>query len=602
MRYPQLFWTTCACLNTIHEREFMESIGMLEKFLDKADMGDRAVVTKLIESQPPKWEGGFDGIQNLVYKGLKSSESFLGTLNLLHRLMSLPNNELVGNNNRLLFTTLANLPHFLHHYELDISDPAIIERANLLATVAEQQDCPRLAASLVGFANGQYKSARDFLDHIVTEIKSYFFPEQDVFSLVFTMGLLTNATTWFRIKTMQILCVMIPEIDMRRNEVTCHGPDLISPLLRLLQTDLCPQALQVMDHIMTVSGNPMERHHLRMSMASSTSSRAIRKEYERVQSLYGIPEPTGWSIPMPAAQSAITRNNVHAVFYTCAETDRMETPDTTTPEVAFHADDYSEAFFPMRADTMKSIDTQTDGNMGDIVQKLDSLDDFFEETEMNHISLSSMSDATLRGFSGGFTDTSASLYDQQTAPILRKSLGRTASTSSFHNGLAESRPSTSRMDGGLLSVNPGQPLNLRPTMHMRSVTSPANNLFSPGSATSMSTPPSGFSEGAFFSDDEMEDSLSDMYDRFGLTPSVSVAAAPPQRQVSDGPFSLESMILSGMRRLTGGSASKDKERHRDLLRAQHRALAQTANSPRVPKVPAEYLSGPTSSPTSPGHS
>ncbi|KAJ9288667.1 hypothetical protein DTO021C3_3696 [Paecilomyces variotii] len=612
MRYPQLFWTTCACLNTIHEREFMESVGMLEKFLNKVDLGDPAVITRLLESQPPKWEGGFDGIQDLIYKGLKSSESFLITLDLLQRLMRLPNNALVGDSNRLLFTTLANLPHFLYHYDLEKSDPAILDRANLLATVAERQNCPRLAASLVGFANGQYKSARDFLDHIVTEIKAYFFPEQDVQSLVFTMGLLTNATTWFRLKTMQILCVMIPEIDMRRNEVTCHGPDLISPLLRLLQTDLCREALQVMDHIMTVSGNPMERHHLRMSMASSTSSRAIRKEYERVQSLYGIPEPTGWSIPMPAAQSAITRNNVHAVFYTCAETDRIETPVTEAPEVAFHADDYGDAFFPMRADTMKSIDTQTDGNMGDIVQKLDSLDDFFEETELSH---SSMSDATLRGFSGGFPDTSANLYDQQTAPILRKSLARTASTSSFHNGLAESRPSTSRMDGGLLSATPGQPLqqqqqqqqqllqqqslnNIRPSMHMRSVTSPANNLFSPTSQ--MTTPPSGFNEVAFFSDDEAE-SLSDMDDRFGLgTPSVSVAAAPPTRNVSDGPFSLESMIRSGMRRLTGGTANKDKERHRDLLRAQHRALAQTANSPRVPKVPQEYLSGPTSSPTSPG--
>jgi hypothetical protein len=611
MRYPQLFWTTCACLNTIHETEFMESVGMLERFLDKVDLGDPVVLAKLIESQPPKWEGGFGGIQNLVYKGLKSSESFDGTLSLLYRLTALPDNDLVGDGNRLLFATLANLPHFLYQFDQEVSDPKILDRANLLAKVAERHGYDPLAACLVGFANAQWKDSRDFLQQMISELRSYYFPQQDVQSLVFLMGLLTNTTTWFRLKTMSILCVLIPEMDMRRHEVTCHGPDLISPLLRLLQTELCPQALEVMDHIMTVSGNPMERHHIRMSMASSTSSRAIRKEYERIQSLYGIPEPTGWSIPMPAAQSSMTRNNVHAVFYTCAEADRMEGQRAATPEVEFHADEYSDSYFPsMRADTMKSVDTQTDGNMGDIVQKLDSLDDFFDETDLQPPSLASMSDTGLRSYAASFADTTASLYDQQTAPILRKSLARTASTSSFHNGLAEtSRPPT-RLDGMMGLTSPAlaqQPppgattgQTLRPAMHSRSVTSPANQLSSAGSNLSSATTLNGSIEATFFSDSEMEESFSDPDDR--LTGHVSSRSTPAvSRKGSEGTPSLESMIRSGMRRLTGGTASgREKDRQRDLLRAQQRAAAQTAHSPRVPKVPAEYLIGSTNSPTSPG--
>ncbi|KAL4872860.1 hypothetical protein BDV12DRAFT_161639 [Aspergillus spectabilis] len=608
LRYPQLFWTTCACLNTIHETEFVESIGMLEKFMDRVDMSDPVVVGELIKGQPPKWEGGFDGIQDLVYKGLRSSQSLNRTLDILHRLSALPNNELIGDSNRLLFTVLANLSHFLRQFDPNVDDSKTLARATLLARVAEGEGCPRLAASLLGFANGQYKAENDFLNHIITEVRSYYFPQQDVQSLTFLMGLLTNATDWFRLKVMKILCAVIPEIDMRRPEVTSHGPDLISPLLRLLQTDLCPQALQVMDHIMTVSGNPMERHHIRMSMASSSSSRAIRKEYERIQSLYGIPEPTGWSIPMPAAQSGVTRQNVHAVFYTCAEVDRMEPEETVPPEVEFHVDEYSDKFFPLRADTMQSIETQTDGNMGDIVQKLDSLDDFFEETESSHPNLDSLSGMTLRGFAGSYVDANASIYDQQTAPILRKSLARTASTSSFHNGLVDSRPSNMRFDGGGMhssstSTPHSSTQTLRPVSHIRSVTSPVNHVFPPPSGgPQFSTPPNGAHEPAFFSDDEAEDGgIYDFDERLTVNKHPVPSLTNQPRSATEGSSSLESMIRSGMRRLTGGAAAgRDKERQREFVRAQHRALAQTANSPRVPKVPAEYLAGPTSNPTSPG--
>lgn len=605
LRYPQLFWTTCACLNTIHETEFVESLGMLEKFLDNLNMSDPAVVTQLMESQPPRWEGGFEGLQNLVYKGLKSTESLNRTLDVLHRLTCLPNNELIGDGSRLLFAILANLPHFLYCFEDGFNDMKSMARANLLARAAENEGYPRIAASLFGFSNGQYRTERDFLGHIVAEIRTFYFPQQGCQSLIFLMGLLTNTIDWFRVKVMKILCVLIPEVDMRRSEVTCHGPDLISPLLRLLQTEHCPQALEVLDHIMTVSGNPMERHHLRMSMASSASSRAIRKEYERIQSLYGIPEPTGWSIPMPATQSSVTRHNVHAVFYTCAEADRMEGQETVASEVEFHADEYNDSY-PMRADTMKSVDTQADGNIGEIVQKLDSLDDFFEDTEEANSELDAVSSPMLRGFTGSFADITANLYDQQTAPILRKSLARTASTSSFHNGLAESRPSNARFDGaetrspGTLTPQASSQ-TLRPASHTRSVTSPANNLYPPTSNPHHVTPPTTLNESAFISDEEPDDGSSDFDERMTAHKQPPVRPMGPNRSATDGSSSLESKIRSGMRRLTGGAAnSRDRDRQREVIRAQQRALVQTATSPRVPKVPPGYLPGPASNPTSPG--
>ena len=651
LRYPQLFWATCACLNTIHEKEFSETLGMLEKLLDRLNMSDPTVIKAMMDSLPPKWEGGFEGLQPLVYKGLNSADSLDRTLLILHRFAELQDSPLVGDVNRLLYGVLANLPRFLHQYDLESLTTCAKACALRLAEAASQQECIAVARSLARFAEGHYSLGRDFLASIIAAIKTCFLPEADAKSLIFMMGLLTNKSAWFRLKTMEILCALIPEVDMSKQDISCHGPDLISPLLRLLQTDLCPQALEVMDHIMEVSGNPMERHHMRMSLASG-SARAIRKEYERTQSLYGIPLSSGWSIPIPAVFSSRTRNNVHAVFYTCGDAEVMNNQAAETPEVEFHADEsYSDSYFPSaRTDTMKSVDTVTDTNMGDLVHRLDSLDDFFDEPDSVHDIASGSEEYTTHEM----RDVGTNIYDQQTAPILRKSLGRTASSSSFHNGLAESRPTTSHhyQQPSLTVMNPiafngaalpgsattapssaatvtGLPPTLepatgappRPPLHARSITSPANAYQASQPTSVPLVPILTNGGGSFFSDDhddyddvvftDSENSpfpaLSVTNTGSSLTPlsgpgpgvltNLSNHTTPTSATESSGPFSLETM-RRGMRRLTGGrsESQKEKERIRDIARM--RALsggqpnaAGSGVSPRVPRVPLEYLNG-----------
>ncbi len=62
----------------------------------------------------------------------------------------------------------------------------------------------------------------------------------------------------------------------------------------------------------------MDKHYVRMSMTSAASK--DRKDYETTQSLFGIPEESGWSIPVPAKKTEITRANIHAAFYMCQAT------------------------------------------------------------------------------------------------------------------------------------------------------------------------------------------------------------------------------------------------------------------------------------------
>jgi hypothetical protein len=659
-RYPQLFWTTCACLNTIHEREFYETLGMLEKFVEKLDLSAPEVVEAMLKGQPGKWEGTFEGLQPLLYKGLKSADSLNKTLSILENLAALPDCALVGKNDRLLYCVLANLPRFLQSFELDASDPAALSCARTLSQVADGRNYDLLCASLQRFANKQYSSGSEMMTTTLHALRVAFFPAHDAQSLIFMIGLLTNNTSWFRVKVMDILSELIPLVDMKSTAITMHGPDLISPLLRLLQTEHCAQALEAMDYILEVATTPMDKHHMRMSMASG-SAKAIRKEYESTQSLYGIPLPSGWSIPMPAVYSSTTRHNVHAVFYTCGDSEAMMAQETSTPDVEFAGDDgYNDSYFPppSRAETIISMEA-ADTNVSDIVNTLDSLDDFFDELEEDDImtptNTSRLGVASMN--MPPLAESSTTVYDEHTAPILRQSLARTSSLTNVQNGLTESGPlqgmyrsqptSASPGYGGMLQTsfssidevsgpgpslpsstkqammqNPLSPNNqpTRPGLHARSITSPANQ-FSMSHHTSDAFTP--MPAGASF---RSQDDYSDQYDDAMLsdgesspfpslsTTSTKLSAGPGSSEYqitptsatdSSSAFTLQGM-RRGMRRLTGGrsESAKEKEKMKDYARARgqsgsHAQLAGTVQSPRVPKVPMEYLVANNSNATAP---
>jgi hypothetical protein len=587
VQYPQLFWTTCACLDTVHEREFTESLAMLEKLMDKLDLSDPAVVLRLSETFPPKWEGTYEGLQMLVYKGVRSSTCLERSLRVLEKLVVLPSNELIGDDSRFLFTLLANLPRFLRMFETAVKDSTTITAALTLATVADIYDCPAISKSLNDFAALRYAKDDDFLADILPAIKSIFFPHEEFRSLVFLMSLLTNKLPWFKIKTMHLLCVLIPDIDMRKPDIASKGPDLISPLLRLLQTEFCPQALAVLDNVMTMTATPLDNKHLRMSMAGANTSRALRKEYEKVQSLYGIPEESGWSVPVPAVHSSTTRANVHAVFYTCASNELPAADQDGTPEVELVNEEFPNSYFPdYRSATMVSDDTR-DNQPGDLVTKLESLDDFFDDDDTADMTPTSAVQSSFLHYSGTTADVRESLYDQQTFPILHKSLKRNASVGSFHTGFADLRISPSRealiMSPGAFPTGPGSAPQVihstsRPGMHTRSVTSPAANQF----------PPPGT---AFSLDETVVDETDELFSDEDFDGDF-VARSPPGP--NDKPFSLDHIVRpgglrsgfrSGIRRLTGGGGDpQHSAKTREAVRAQ------LQKSPQIPRIPDMYLS------------
>lgn len=645
LKFPQLFWTTIACLNTIHEREFFESLGMLEQIAERFNFADSAGVDAILNARPAEWEGDFEGLQPLVYNGLKSSECLERTLSVLKKLASSPDSELLGTNDRLLFNVLAHLPNLLESRKQPLALKNAVVDTGSLAKSAHTAGHNHLERALRSFPS-QNASVNNWLTDVLDALKMAFFPAFEAEALIFSMGLLTNATSWFRVNLLEILCQLIPLVDKRNPKLTSHGADLISPLLRLLQTDLCDQALKVMDHVTEVNITPLERHHLRMSMISGPA-RAIRKEYERTQSLYGIPEASGWSVPTPAIFSGQTRNNVHHVFYACSALDGNSETPSRTPEIEFHnEDDFMDSYFPPHAtdSTYNSFESTTDVSMGDIISTLDSLDDFFDE---NDSPTTPTAETGLIGrvdphtfFSNG--DHGSDIYDRQTAPIISRSYARSSSSMSFRNALSDSQPPAGHQHRSQFSFSsaansyqtsfssieedegPGpslptvdkqlsslpqssHPASARPGVHARSVTSPANQYPVSHQTPSGPLPPMPVTFDLRSSSDATEEVLSDSeHSPFpSIVPAISHGSA---KSVSATPTSATDasagFMRRGMRRLTGGKSESAKEKAR--LRApstgqsQHAVAGTSSQSPRMPRIPSEYLHNPQNAGTQTG--
>ena len=573
LQWPHLFWTACACLDTIYEREFVATLAMIEKLLSQINLSDPAVVKILEKAKPSRWHGAFEGITPFVYKGLKSEMALEKSLKLLDSLVALPPSTLVGDSTRLLFVTLAYLPYFLHSFDDQSKLEECVQCAQNLASVADNQGEHQLAMVFNTFASKRYPLGKEFLTQILATLRRAFFPALELNSLIFVIGLLTNRSDWYKVKTLDVLQLLIHDVDTRRPDIANQGPDLISPLLRLLQTQYCSQAIDVLDQIMYMSETPMTRHHMRMSMAGLGSrSIPVRKEYEKTQSLYGIPEETGWSVPMPAIHSNTTRANMQVIHHDCAHPSAPEAEAAPTPEIEFHPEEeHPGSYFSLeRSDTLQNDETMPENNaegggMGDIVTKLNSLNDFFDDT-LDDEESSRYSTLTIMPYSQDI-DNSADFYDQETAPILQQTLARTASISSIQGSSSE------RRDPGVMNPTAFNPSSSslaapsRPTLHSRSVTSPANNL---NRLARNNTD--------LLSDDEAEETFSE-------DERVTGHAGGNNSRLQS------STSFRGTSSKTAPGMEGRDYRQKGLLRAQSqsRSHGNSPASPEVPKVPDAYL-------------
>lgn len=378
--FPQLFWSVVACLNTIHEQEFIEVLSSLSKFVSKIDLDSPDTVHCLISTFPSNWEGKFDGLQQIIMTGLRSSNSWAISLEFLDKLNLLQDSKIISNKeSAVLFALLANLPRFLHALDSNTIDEDVLHGAECLISLCMANNVASLSRLIDSLAKKKFRSKKDFISQVVSYIDLNFFPAFAPQTLVFLLGLLFNSMDWVKVQTMQLLKHIFPLVDLSRPEFVGVGADFISPLLLLLLGDYEAEALDVLNTIPNVSGSKMDKDVLRICMGNKDT----KKLYNRTATLFGIPEESGWSIPMPAITAASTRHNVHAVFTTCAV--NVGSIEETTNEildeiVEFHADGGYVPGTGEYGDNI-SLTEEKDPSLSHMWAELDNLDSFFTKAD-----------------------------------------------------------------------------------------------------------------------------------------------------------------------------------------------------------------------------
>lgn len=334
--FPQLFWSSVASLTTIHENEFIEVLSALSKFISKIDFNSPDTVNCLSATFPPKWEGKFEGLQKIIMIGLRSSNSYEPTLKLMGKLNQLENSQIIGDGkHRVLLTLLANMPRFLHAHTTKRFAEDIITAGNYLGEMADKNEIIGLSRIIESLIKRRFRNKEDFMSQIVNVLKRHFFPQYAAETLVFLLGLLFNKISWIKIEIMDLLKHIFRVVDLSSDEFIGLGADLIAPLLRLLLTEYVDQALEVLDEAASISASPFDKHYLMMSAGDST----MRKDYDKIVTLFGIPDESGWSVPMPSVSTAITRNNIHSVYSTCVKSVEENEESTEEPKGELQAND-----------------------------------------------------------------------------------------------------------------------------------------------------------------------------------------------------------------------------------------------------------------------
>ncbi|AAS53058.2 AER378Wp [Eremothecium gossypii ATCC 10895] len=449
--FPQLFWCVVACLGSVHEQEYIESLNTLSVFVSKIDLDSPDTVQCLTAIFPSNWEGKFEGLQKIILTGLRSSDSWEISLDLLDRLNLLYDCQITAEpDTRLLFALLANLPRFLQAMDTKKFGGKIKTACSSIISLANASDQPSLARLVDSLQKNKFRSKKDFMSQIVSFISRNYFPNYSADTLVFLLGLLFNKIGWIKVQTMEILKFIFPLVDLTRPEFTGVGADLISPLLKLLLTEYELQALEVLNSVQNVSGSKLDKEVLRISMGNKDA----KNFYAKTATLFGIPDESGWSIPMPSVAAATTRHNVHAVFTTCSVPVYGEPADPEAEKLddilEFHADGGYGQYSGEVTDNI-SVAEEKEATLSLMWAELDNLDSFFtkeaaavpesdleslDSKNPQHTPSNSMDTATLENIGG--LEATHRLYDKKVSKILNRTLTRTPSNLSFKANLADS--------------------------------------------------------------------------------------------------------------------------------------------------------------------
>ncbi|KAF9480926.1 hypothetical protein BDN70DRAFT_992293 [Pholiota conissans] len=353
---PQVFWCACACLSTTVEQEFVQTIVLLESLLARIDLDDPATIDQLLSHRPTTWRDS-PFLQPPLLRGLRSSVASGPAMRILQNLAKVKDGRLVDSSEgRLRDLYTVALPWCLH--AMDQPENALKEFAEDIGALASQEQRYSIQKIMNSFAKGHFRTRDDFLRQSVASLREHYGAHHWTEIVTQLFGLVLNAERWLRIQAMQVLKVLFQHRETR-NPVELLGSELLMPLLRLLETDLAPQALDVLEEPMAMSvGGPAAKHVLRMSM--HVGSFPPISESESVTTVFGVPAESGWCVAQADTVRETCQANVMAVFDTCSVPTRP-----------------SRIEFEPEVEALQSIKTPLADDLNGIVQNLSELTNKF---------------------------------------------------------------------------------------------------------------------------------------------------------------------------------------------------------------------------------
>lgn len=561
---PQLFWITCACLNSSNEWEYLEGLSILSIIMSKASLEDENTLEKFLDAKPAEWPWNQLGLTGLILRGCRSVTSSEEALSSLDSLTHLSSNELVGYGPRFLLALLANLPRFIQSFEEKQIRPSCSMAARSLADAARQQHQNELSFVLTEFSQRRLRTSGELLTRVILYAKTAVLGfESEI--LKFLMGLLFHRVTWVKAHTLRILLALVPEIDTRTLSSSDSGTDLVSPLFKLVHSELFPQAIQVLDSLFASLSFPQDKKTAQP--ISNSIALYSRNVYSRTSAtFYGNAEASGWVHPGDINHQTNLRLALSSLRDKYIERGGFGGTALSSPEVEFWQDPSTEhSYFSGR--TIVSDDmTLTETTMGELVTKLDSLDDFFDS---DHESSSTQSYAhSVRSVPGTPNSLKARVngYDsaepRMRSPHMRPNL---SINSSFTMRSADNVPSLSKEHTSMSPSafhSPISPKSLvRPRLGSRSITVPTASQHSTGDAYGMQQQ----YEAEIGSEDE-----------------IGIGQPGPESADHSGLPRRRPSLGSRIKRIATGD-----RHHRAVTRAQ-----LDMDSPEVPKLPEKYQNPP----------
>ncbi|ESK91761.1 cell morphogenesis protein [Moniliophthora roreri MCA 2997] len=360
---PQIFWCTCASLSTTIEQEFAEVLNLLQSILERVDFDDPVVVEALLSHRPLEWKGNAS-LQRDLLPGLRSAHTSDTTLKILRILSSYADGRLIdATDARIRDLYTLSLPWCLHAMTPDRSvDDNLRHFAENIGNLAKAEGRQSIFKIMTSFAKGHFRTRDDFLRQSVSSLREHYGLDYWTEIVTLLMGLVLNQERWLRIQAMQILKVLFQQRETR-SPVERLGSELLMPLLRLLESDLASQALDVLEEPMTMSGGIAAKHVLRMSMHSRTLP--APKDVDSCATVFGVPEESGWCVVKADEMRQTCRTNIEGVFDTCSMPSRPSRIE----------------FEPEEVEALAS-NSPLEEDLGGLVQNLHDLTTFFQDDDL----------------------------------------------------------------------------------------------------------------------------------------------------------------------------------------------------------------------------